>query len=138
MSSAQTIAVVDDDLSVRSGLSFLLRSFGFFAKEFASAEEFLRSDTLRRTSCVITDVRMPGMTGVELQRRLIADGHRFPVIFMTAFPEENIRSRVLSAGAHCFLTKPCEPQCLIDCIATALAGPTADRESEEDLSAFDN
>ena len=121
MSSAQTIAVVDDDLSVRSGLSFLLKSFGYFAKEFASAEEFLESDILPLTSCVITDVRMPGMTGVELQRRLIAGGHRVPVIFMTAFPEEKVKLHVLSAGAHGFLTKPCEPQRLIDCIATALA-----------------
>jgi FixJ family two-component response regulator len=121
MSSAQTIAIVDDDPSVRSGTGCLLRSFGYSAEEFASAEEFLQSDTLPMTSCVITDVKMSGMSGADLQQRLIADGHRFPIIFMTAFPEGGLRLRVLSAGAYGFLTKPCQADALMNCVAAALA-----------------
>jgi FixJ family two-component response regulator len=114
------IAVIDDDSTVRSGVAFLLKSFGYTAATFESAEDFLRSGSLSETSCVITDIKMPGMSGVELQERLISFGCRFPIIFMTAFPEESVRSHVLSAGAHCFLTKPCEPQSLINCVVSAL------------------
>jgi FixJ family two-component response regulator len=114
------IAVIDDDATVRSGIAFLLKSFGYNATPFGSAEDFLGSDILRQTSCIISDIKMPGMTGVELQDSLISSGWSIPIIFMTAFPEENVRSRVLSAGAHSFLTKPCEPQSLINSVASAL------------------
>jgi FixJ family two-component response regulator len=120
MNVAQTIAVIDDDSSVRSAISFLLKSLGYLATTFESAEAFLESASLPQTSCVITDVKMPGMTGVELQERLISSGYRFPIIFVTAFPEEHVKARVLSAGAHCFLTKPCEPRSLINCVVSAL------------------
>jgi len=120
METSRIIAVVDDDSAVREAISFLLRSFGYDAIAFESAEEFLHSTTVQHASCVITDIKMPGMTGVELQRCLISGGHRLPVIFMTAFPEESVKRHVLSAGAYGFLTKPCEPQYLIECLETAL------------------
>ena len=120
MNAEWTIAVVDDDSEVRSATGFLLRSCGYSAVTFDSAEVFLRSDVLNHTSCIITDVKMPGMNGDELQQHLISIGFRAPIIFMTAFPDDSVRLRVLSAGAHGFLSKPCQPQALIDCVETAL------------------
>ena len=119
------ISIVDDDKSVREGIRRLIRSLGYATATFASAEEYLLSDRLRDTSCLITDVRMPGMSGVELQNRLIADGYRTPVIFMTAFPEEEIRERVLEAGAFGLLSKPFNENCLIGCLDMALKGDGA-------------
>ena len=119
------ISIVDDDKSVREGIRRLIRSLGYATATFASAEEYLLSDRLRDTSCLITDVRMPGMNGVELQNRLIADGYRTPIIFMTAFPEERIRERVLEAGAIGLLSKPFTENCLIGCLDMALKGAGA-------------
>ncbi len=116
------ISIVDDDESVREATKGLIRSLGYATATFASAEEYLRSDRVRDTSCLITDVQMPGMTGVELQDRLIASGKRTPVIFVTAFPEENIRARVLEAGAFGYLSKPFNDECLIECLDEALKG----------------
>ena len=115
-----TIAIVDDDEAVRSGISRLLRSLGFTAISFSSAEEFLDSGQARTSSCVVTDVRMPGMSGIELQQELSAQGLRVPIIFMTAFDEERTRTRAISAGAREFLTKPFKEQALIDTINAAL------------------
>jgi FixJ family two-component response regulator len=117
-----TIAIVDDDPAVRRGISGLLRSLGFAAVDFSSAEEFLNSGRATDMSCVITDVRMPGMSGVELQDRLIAAGHKIPVIFMTAFPEERTKTRAIKAGAFGFLTKPFAQNTLLDCVHSALRG----------------
>ena len=89
-------------------------------RTFVSAEEFLGSARLNDTSCVIADVQMPGMSGVDLQARLLTQGYRVPFIFMTAFPEETIRARALNAGAICFLTKPFDRLTLIRCLDTAL------------------
>lgn len=114
------IAIVDDDASNRDATKHLVRSLGYGATTFASAEEYLRSDCIEDTSCLITDVRMPGMSGIELQERLIAHGHRIPVIFMTAFFDEYIRSRTLRAGALGFLIKPFEDTSLISCLDKAL------------------
>jgi FixJ family two-component response regulator len=114
------ISVVDDDASVRVATDNLLRSLGYIVHTFASAEEFLRSSRFNDASCVITDVQMPAMSGVELQARLLAQGHRVPLIFITAFPEETIRARALKAGAICFLTKPFDRLTLIKCLDTAL------------------
>ena len=120
--SGQTtiIAIVDDDPAVRHGASGLLRSLGFAAIDFSSAEEFLNSGRAKDISCVITDVRMPGMSGIELQDRLIAAGHKVPVIMMTAFPDEGIRSRAIKAGAVGLLTKPFDQETLLDCVNSAL------------------
>ena len=114
------IAIVDDDLSVRDATKHLILSLGYAAVTFASAEEYLQSDCIEGTSCLITDLRMPGMSGIELQERLIADGHRIPIIFMTAFRDENTRRRTLRAGAFGFLNKPFEDACLIRCLDKAL------------------
>ena len=114
------ISIVDDDQSVRETTKGLLRSLGLNASAFASAEEFLRSDQLNDTACLITDVQMPGMSGIELQRRLLAQGCHLPIIFITAFLEEGIRVRVIAAGAIGFLSKPFKEECLINCLDFAL------------------
>jgi FixJ family two-component response regulator len=114
------ISIVDDDESVREATKGLMRSLGYSTATFASAEEFLKSERVHETSCVIADVQMPGMSGVELQSRLIANGHRTPVIFVTAFPEEKIRARALQAGAFGFLSKPFNEESLIGCLEKAL------------------
>ena len=114
------ISIVEDDESVREATKGLIRSLGYAPVTFASAEEFLSSDHLHTTSCLIADVQMPGMSGVELQSRLIADGHRMPVIFVTAFPEERIRTRALEAGAFGFLSKPFNEDHFIACLDNAL------------------
>ena len=122
MSTAPVISIVDDDGSVRTATGNLVRSLGYVAHAFASAEEFLRSPHLNDTSCVIADVQMPAMSGLELQARLQADGHRLPFIFITAFSVDNARARALKAGAICFLAKPFAGEALINCLHTALEG----------------
>jgi FixJ family two-component response regulator len=111
---------VDDDESLRIATAKLVRLHGFLVHAFASAEEFLESSQVGNTSCVITDIRMPGMSGVDLQAHLIAQGIRVPVIFISAFPEESSRKRALEAGAVGFLTKPFDGKVLIDCLSIAL------------------
>ena len=114
------ISIVDDDESVRESTKALVRSLGYSARTFASAEEFLDSDP-DETSCLILDVQMKGLSGVELLERLIAEGRRTPVIFVTAFPDERIRNHVLDAGAVGFLRKPFSDEKLTHCLDTALA-----------------
>jgi FixJ family two-component response regulator len=116
----RVISIVDDDESVREATSALVRSLGYAAATFASAEDFLESDRVNDTSCLITDVQMSGLSGVELQSRLIADGRLMPIIGVTAHPEESIRAQMLRAGAVGFLSKPFHDECLIDCLTTAL------------------
>jgi FixJ family two-component response regulator len=116
------ISIVDDDESVREATKSLVRSLGYSAMTFGSAEEFLNSAHLTATACLITDVQMPGLSGVELQDRLIADGHRMPVIFVTAFPDESLQGRVLKTGAIGYLPKPFNEDRLIECIDAALKG----------------
>jgi FixJ family two-component response regulator len=119
-SSPPVISVVNDDAFVRVATDNLLSALGYIVHTFASAEEFLRSAYFSDTSCVIADVRMPTMSGVELQALLLARGQRVPFIFITAFPDENVRARVRKSGAICFLTKPFDRQSLIKCLDTAL------------------
>ena len=107
------ISIIDDDASVRVATHRLLRSLGYTAHTFASADEFLRSSQLNDTSCVIADVQMPGMSGLELQNLLQTQGHRLPIIFITAFPAESVRAQALEAGAACFLSKPFDARTLI-------------------------
>jgi FixJ family two-component response regulator len=114
------ISIIDDDEAVRVATENLVRSLGFGASTFASAEEFLQSTRLHDTSCLITDVQMPGMTGVELQSYLLDHGHDLPIIFITAFPEERVRERVDAAGAIGFLSKPFDGGMMIQCIDKAL------------------
>jgi FixJ family two-component response regulator len=100
------IAIVDDDDAVREALARLLQSLGYSAATFASAEEFLNSKQMSDISCLVTDVQMPGMSGLDLQDRLIARGHRIPIIFLTGYPDENLRTRAMKAGAIAFMGKP--------------------------------
>jgi len=120
------VAVVEDDDSVRQAMKHLLQLLGYATASFASAEDFLKSGRVRDTACLITDVHLPGVSGVELQRRLILDGHRIPIIFITAFPEEAVRERVLRDGALGYLPKPLQEQSLIDCLDKALKRPGQD------------
>jgi FixJ family two-component response regulator len=114
------ISIIDDDASMRSATRRLVKSLGLNANTFGSAEEFLESDGVRDTSCVITDMQMPGLSGAELQGQLLAQGVNTPIIFVTAFPEDSLRKRVLDAGAVGFLSKPFEEEHLISCLKTAL------------------
>jgi FixJ family two-component response regulator len=120
VSNPPVISIVDDDASVRVGTENLLSSLGYTVHTFASAEEFLRSAHLNDISCVIADVRMPGMSGIEMQTLLLTQDHRMPFIFITAFSEETVRARALKAGAICFLTKPFDRLTLIKYLDTAL------------------
>ena len=114
------ISIIDDDPSVREATQSLIRSLGYDAQVFASAEEYLRSDSLSDSSCLITDLHMPGMSGTDLQDRLIADGYEIPIIFVTAYYEDRIRDRVMDAGAFGFLRKPFNDETLIACLDRAL------------------
>lgn len=120
MTTVPVISVVDDDPSVRSAVSFLVRSLGYTAHAFASALDLLRSPHLDGTWCVITDIRMPEMSGVELQSQVRAKGSRVPFIFITAVPDESVRARAFEEGATCFLTKPFDENVLIECLDTAV------------------
>ena len=122
MSTVPVISVVDDDASVRAATSKFLRSHGYTVQAYSSAEHFLRSGRLNDTSCVIADLQMPGMSGLELQTIMRAQGYGAPFIFITAFPDETTRARALKAGAICFLSKPFAGPTLIDCLGVALEG----------------
>ena len=127
------ISIIDDDASVRTATARLLRWMGFSVHAFASAKEFLSSPRLSETSCVIADVEMPGMNGMELQDYLIAHGHSTPVIFITAFPQDRARERAMKAGAVCFLSKPFDEPQLLECVERALIRRpnAADRRGSE-------
>jgi len=114
------ICIVDDDESVREATKGLLEARGYSAEAFSGAEEFLQSGHVEDTLCLITDVRMPGLTGIELQRRLLDIGHRIPVIFITAMEDERTRLQALKAGAYGFLSKPFSEEGLIQCLVAAL------------------
>jgi FixJ family two-component response regulator len=115
------ISIVDDDEDVRESTKSFVRSLGYRAVTFGSAEEFLESAHLTATACLITDVQMPGLSGVELQDRLIADGYRVPVIFVTGFPDDRLQRHVLKSGAIGYLCKPFSEDRMIACIDAALA-----------------
>ena len=115
------ISIVDDDDFVRESLRDLIESLGYDAATFESAERFLEAACLAETSCLITDLQMPGLSGLDLQGRLIAEGHRIPLIFVTGFPDEKFRARAMSAGAVGFLSKPLDERLLISCLETALS-----------------
>ena len=114
------ISVVDDDESVRRTTTLLIESFGFRAAAFDSAETFLRSGQLRDTSCLIADVQMPGMNGLELQSHLAAAGCGIPIIFITAYESKDSRQRAMQAGAAAFLGKPFSDEQLLQTIRSAL------------------
>jgi len=114
------IAIVDDDKSVLSALQDLIEADGFSARCFGSAEEFLESGLQRQVACLITDIRMPGMSGLELQAKLKADGHKIPIIFITAHGDARVRIQAMREGAVEFLMKPFDDQVLLSRIRAAL------------------
>ncbi len=118
--SRPVIGIVDDDSSVRTAVGRLVRSQGFAAEVFSSGEELLRCDHLTGLSCLIVDVAMPGLSGLELQDRLSADGCPLPIIFITALDDEHVQTRALAAGASGFLSKPFDDEELLAAIRTAL------------------
>ena len=117
---APVVSIVDDDDEMCSAMCSFVRSRGFTAYGFASADEFLQSPCLSETSCLISDVQMPNMSGVELQNALIAQGRRIPIIFITAFPDKTLEVRAMNAGAIAFLSKPFDEHQMITCIDKAI------------------
>jgi FixJ family two-component response regulator len=115
------IAIVDDDESMREAVRGLMRSLGFDAEAFSSADDFLRFPHLRSTSCLVTDIHMPGMSGLDLHRRLVALGTSIPTVLVTAYPDENARARGFGADIVGYLVKPFGEEDLLDCIRSALA-----------------
>ena len=114
------ISIVDDDESVREAMQALMKSLGFAAESFASAEEFLASDSRNHAACLITDMQMPGLTGLGLHDRLLASGRPVPTIMITAYPDERVRARALQAGVVCYLVKPFNESDLLACIQSVL------------------
>jgi FixJ family two-component response regulator len=119
LSKLPIVAIIDDDESVRATTGSLVRSLGYIVHTFASAEDFLRWDRVDDLSCVVADVQMPGMSGVQLQDHLRSQGYPVPFIFFTAFPDEKIRARALAAGALCYLTKPFDSDGLVQYLQAA-------------------
>jgi FixJ family two-component response regulator len=120
--STQLVAIVDDDRSIQSALKDLMESAGLSAQCFGSAEEFLESDERNQTGCLVTDIRMPGMSGLDLQAKLQAEGSRIPIIFITAHSDAKMRMQAISAGAVEFLSKPFEDEVLLEKTRSALKG----------------
>ena len=121
------VAIIDDDESVRDGFVDFVRAMGLEAESFECAEQFLQSGIVAETACVITDFRMPGMTGLDLRDHLVASGTPIPTIVVTAFPKETDRARALRSGVTHYLAKPVDGNELSACIAAALGPRNADR-----------
>ena len=122
------ISVVDDDPSVRDAMENLVSSFGFDVCTFDSAERYLNSAQRRATSCIVSDIQMPGTSGIEMKRHLLAQNDHTPIIFITAYPQPDTKKTALAAGAICFLVKPFDGRTLINCIERALRGDLGDHE----------
>jgi FixJ family two-component response regulator len=120
LSDTEIISIVDDDASARSAAARLVRALGWQARTFSSGEEFLESSYLRQTCCLITDVQMPRLNGLDLQSRLNDQRRHIPVIFMTAFSETSVETKAMAAGAVCYLSKPLDATRLQQCIRIAL------------------
>jgi FixJ family two-component response regulator len=114
------ISVVDDDESVREATKGLMQSLGYRSAAFPSAEDFLQSREVSTTACLIADVNMPGMSGLDLHRQLSTPGKPFPTILITAYPDERVREGALNAGVICYLSKPFEEGDLLTCLSSAL------------------
>jgi FixJ family two-component response regulator len=120
LSTLSVISVIDDDASVRAATNNLLSSHGYIVRTFVSAEDFLQSAHPDDSSCVVADVQMPGMSGLDLLMHVRTRGNDVPFIFISAFPDESIRAQAIKVGAVCFLAKPFAGPVLIGCIETAL------------------
>jgi FixJ family two-component response regulator len=120
MQKTSLVSVVEDDQFFRESMRRLIRSLGYSVEAFSSPADFLESPHLIETACLIADVHMPAMTGVELHRHLIEAGHAIPTILVTAYPDEDVRSRALMDGVVCYLRKPVDEKHLIRCLRAAL------------------
>lgn len=121
MAQDTLISIIDDDDSLRSALVGLVRSLGYRASGFANAEDFLAADEANASAAIVTDIQMPGLSGIELKERLTADGCAAPVIMITARAEAGLQERAFASGALCVLKKPFAAEALIDCLERALA-----------------
>ena len=121
MPNGPLVAIVDDDKSIRNATQDLLKAAGFSTAAFEDAESFLGSASRASASCVVADMRMPGMTGLELYQELLASGRGIPTVIITAHPEELTQARARQAGISCYLTKPFAPEELLECVSEALA-----------------
>jgi FixJ family two-component response regulator len=130
MTEGTLISIVEDDQLFRESMRKLVTLLGFSVEAFASAADFLKSPLVARTDCLVADVQMPGMTGVELHKHLIETGHRIPTILVTAYPNEAVRSRALKDGVVCYLPKPVDDDRLEQCLHSALrSGEPCDEHS---------
>jgi len=120
----QAISIVDDDESIREAMEARMKSLGFQARTFPSAGDFLASPGIEHTSCMIADINMPHMTGVELHRHLLDLGYEIPTILITAYPNDEVRARALADGVKCYLAKPFDDEELIRCVRYALGDAT--------------
>jgi FixJ family two-component response regulator len=120
MSEAPLIAIVDDDELARDGIAELVESLGYNASTFTSAEHYLQSAVVAQTTCLITDMQMPGLSGLELQETLQSQGYQIPLILVTAYPNENDRTRAINNGAVDFLSKPFDDRYLMECLTDAI------------------
>ena len=120
MPKASLVSVVEDDRYFRESVRRLMRSLGYSVEAFPSASDFLASPLLAETACLVADVHMPGMTGIELYRHLINAGHAIPTILVTGYPDDRVRARVLNDGVVCYLRKPPDESRLIRCLRAAL------------------
>ena len=125
------ISIVDDDPSFRDSMRRLVKSLGYSAAAFASAAEFLASPRFAATDCLVADIHMPAMTGVELYRLLAETGRGIPTILVTAYPDERVKERMISEGVRCYLCKPLEEAVLIDCLRSAITHEEPKRRQDE-------
>ena len=138
MSEVPLISIVDDDALARDGIRELVESLGYKAIAFASAQHFLASRVLAETTCLITDVQMPGLNGLELQEALQSQGHQTPVIVITAYPNERYRTRALENGAVGYLSKPFDDESLIECLSAAIKSRSSQAQQESSDDAIIN
>ena len=124
------VSVVDDDPMVRDSMVDLLNSYGYTALGFETAEDFVNSGEVKNTCCLITDQKLPGLSGTELQKYLHAAGYRTPIIFITGYPVPTVRERALAAGAIAYLTKPFDEAVLMDCLQTALSSSRSHQSAQ--------
>jgi CheY-like chemotaxis protein len=136
MSAAPLISIVDDDALARDGIAALVGSLGYNVITFTSAEHFLGSDVIAETTCLITDMQMPGLNGLELQEALQSQGHQTPVIVITGYPNEKHQTRALENGAVGYLSKPFHEQTLVECLSAAIKSRSSQARQESSENGY--
>ena len=136
MSEVPLISIVDDDALVLDGIEALVESLGYNAVTFTSAEHFLRFDVIAETTCLITDMQMPGLSGLELQEALQSQGQQTPVIVITGYPNEKHQTRALENGAVGYLSKPFDEQTLAECLSAAIKSRSSQARQESSENAI--